>query len=58
MRIKKKTIWDMNMTARKKIFRRMMNAGHRESEAVEWYTLMDTEAYRQGTCSHTAQTNI
>ena len=38
MRIKKKTIWDMNMTARKKIFWRMMNAGHRESEAVEWYT--------------------
>ena len=43
MRIRRKTIWDKNMTARKKTVRRMLRAGHRESDAVEWYTQTDWE---------------
>ena len=41
MQTRRKTIWNKNMSARKKIFHRMLRAGHRESASVEWYTQTD-----------------
>ena len=45
MQKRSKTIWDKNMSARKKTFRSMMRAGHRESAKVEWYTQTDWELH-------------